>query len=140
MSDECIFCRIAQGTAVASIVYEESTVLAFLDTRQFHPGHTLVVPRAHVQDIFGLDDETGAQLMAAVARLSRAVKTAFLPDGINIWQSNGEAAGQDVFHLHFHVLPRHAGDSWHYSPERRSPSKAELDTQAAAIRSAVASI
>jgi len=139
MSDKCIFCRIAHGTAEASIVYEDSTVISFLDIQQFHPGHALVVPKAHVPDIFDLDDETGAALMSTLRRVSRAVDSAFSPDGINIWQSSRAAAGQDVFHLHFHVLPRHTGDYWHYSPVRRSPSKAELTEQAAAIRGAMAS-
>jgi histidine triad (HIT) family protein len=136
---DCVFCRIVAGEAEASIAYEDEATVAFMDLRQFHPGHTLVVPRRHVRDIYELDDATGAALIAAVSRVARAVRDAFAPDGINIWQSTGAAAGQEVFHLHAHVLPRWEGDGlvqfYPSKPER--PPRWELDAQAAKIRAAL---
>jgi len=91
-------------------VHADETVLAFLDLRQHHPGHVLVIPRRHLQDIRELDDATGAALMALLARVTRAVSTAFPNEGLSLWHSIGEAAYQEVPHLHFHVHPRRLGD------------------------------
>lgn len=136
-TEKCTFCAIVRGETEASIPYQDEATVAFMDLRQFHPGHVLVVPRRHIENIFGLDDKTGASLMAAVSRVARAVHEAFQPDGMNIWQSNGEAAGQEVFHIHFHVLPRWNNDrllQFFPAPPGRPP-RSELDEQAAAIRS-----
>lgn len=110
MSGECVFCAIGRGEAPAEVVYEDAQVLAFMDLRQFHPGHVLVVPRPHLRDVRELDDATGAALMAAVARITRAVGSAFPGEGISVWHSIGEAAHQEVPHLHVHVHPRVRGD------------------------------
>ena len=91
-------------------MYEDEHTAAFIDPRQVTPGHTLVVPKAHVRDLFELDDASAAALMPAVARIAGAVRRAFACEGISLWQQNGAAAGQEVFHLHIHVMPRHAGD------------------------------
>ena len=104
MAAECIFCQIVAGEAEASFAYEDDATMAFVDLRQFHAGHTLVVPRRHIRDIYGLDEKTGSALMAAISRVAEAVREAFQPDGINVWQSNGEP-WQEVFHLHFHCCP-----------------------------------
>ena len=135
MTEDCIFCRIVAGEAEASVAYEDDATMAFMDIGQFHRGHTLVVPRRHIVDIFELEDESGAALMAALVRVSRAVRQAFNPHGINIWQSNG-APWQEVFHIHFHVLPRWKGDGLlrFTPPGRERPSRTELDEQAAGIR------
>lgn len=137
---DCIFCRIVAGGAEASVAYEDGATVAFMDMRQVSRGHLLVVPRKHVATILDLDDETGAVLFAAVARVARGVQAAFAPDGINIWQSNGAAAGQEVDHLHVHVMPRHAGDGLLRVYPRRlaNTPRAELDAQAEAIRGAIA--
>ena len=134
MTDDCVFCRIVAGKAEASVAYEDDATLAFMDLGQLHPGHTLVVPKRHVPDIFALDDATGAALMTALTRVARAVRGAFRPDGINLWQSNG-APWQEVFHLHFHVLPRWRDDGLlRFRPPRERPSRTELSGQAARIR------
>lgn len=140
MTTDCIFCRIVAGTAAASIVYDDALTMAFLDMRQSSRGHVLVVPKSHVRDILAMDDATGAAIMSTVARVARAVHTAFAPDGMNIFQSNGEAAGQEVFHLHVHVLPRHSGDGLlrMYDAIPEMPPRAELDELAAALRAAIA--
>ena len=135
MAEECIFCQIVAGEADVSIAYKDDSTLAFMDLGQFHPGHALVVPRRHVRDIYGLDEETGGSLMAAISRVAEGVREAFKPDGITIWQSNG-APWQEVFHLHFHVLPRWLDDGLlrFTPPDRARPSRNELDEQAAKIR------
>lgn len=137
MTDVCIFCEIVAGRAEASVAYEDDATLAFMDLGQLNPGHTLVVPKRHIVDIFELDDETGAALMSAAARVARAVSAAFAPHGINLWQSNG-APWQDVFHLHFHVLPRWRDDELlQFRPPRSLLSRDELNEQAARIRTAL---
>jgi histidine triad (HIT) family protein len=132
---DCIFCRIVAGEADASIVLEDALTMAFMDLRQVNPGHTLVVPKRHLRDIYALDDATGAAVIATVARVARAVRAAFAPDGVNIMQSNGEAAGQEVFHLHVHVLPRVRGDGLLrvYGASPGSAGRAELDARAALL-------
>ena len=135
--DDCVFCRIVAGDEEASIAYQDGATLAFMDLGQLHPGHTLVVPRQHIVDIFALDDTNGAALMSALSRVAGAVRDAFNPDGINIWQSNG-APWQEVFHLHFHILPRWKDDGLlPFRPPRQQPSRAELDEQAGKIRAAL---
>ena len=138
MTEDCIFCRIVAGEDEASVADEDEATMAFMDVRQFHPGHTLIVPKRHIVDIFALDDATGAALMATVARVSRAVRKTFRPDGINVWQSNG-APWQEVFHIHFHVLPRWKDDGLlrFTPPSRDGPDRAELDEQANRIRAAM---
>jgi histidine triad (HIT) family protein len=138
VTDGCIFCEIVTGKAEASIAYQDEATLAFMDLRQFHPGHTLVVPKRHIVDIYELDEGTGAALMSSVARVARAVSAGFSPHGINIWQSNG-APWQEVFHLHVHVLPRWRDDGLiQFRPPRSRPTRVELDTQAAKIVAALA--
>lgn len=139
MATDCIFCRIVAGAGPASIVYDDGMTTAFMDLRQVSRGHVLVVPKRHLRDILALDDATGAAVMATVVRVARALQAAFAPDGMNIMQSNGEAAGQEVFHLHMHVLPRQIGDGLLrlYDASPPMPSRLELDAQAAAIRAAI---
>ncbi|MFB6241549.1 MAG: HIT family protein [Candidatus Nanosalina sp.] len=108
MTEDCIFCRIIDGEISGNIVYEDENVVAFLDANPVSRGHTLVVPKEHVEDIHGA---SGMEyLMEALVKVSDAVEEAFDPEGINIAQNNGEAAGQEVFHLHFHVTPIYTGD------------------------------
>ena len=137
MTDDCVFCRIVAGETEASIAYEDDATLAFMDLGQFAPGHTLVVPRRHIQDIYDIDAEAGAAIMVALGRVAAAVRQAFQPQGINVWQSNGPPF-QEVLHLHFHVLPRREGDGLlAFRAPRTKPPRAALDEQAAAIRAAI---
>ncbi|TLY98525.1 MAG: HIT domain-containing protein [Gammaproteobacteria bacterium] len=110
MSEGCVFCGIVRGTEPASVVWEDDLTVAFLDRRQFHAGHTLVIPRLHLCDVRELDDTTGAALMASVARITRAVAAGFRNQGLSLWHSIGEAADQEVPHLHIHVHPRMLDD------------------------------
>ena len=109
-ADTCVFCGIVRRTEVASIVWEDHLTMAFVDLRQFHAGHTLVIPKRHVNDVRELDYDTGAALMATVTRVMRAVAASFPNQGLSLWHSIGEAADQEVPHMHVHVHPRKVGD------------------------------
>jgi diadenosine tetraphosphate (Ap4A) HIT family hydrolase len=107
----CPFCAIADGEdSSVEIVCEDPKWVAFLPPEPATPGHTLVVPKEHVADIWSLDSELGAVLMDAVVRVGTAVREALTPAGMNLISSSGEAAEQTVFHLHLHVVPRYLGD------------------------------
>lgn len=136
MSITCVFCDIVRGEAPASLVCEDALTLAFVDLRQFHPGHTLVIPRRHLGDVRELDAATGAALMATVARVTRAVATAFPNQGLSLWHSLGEAAFQEVPHLHIHVHPRLPDDGLLriYPQPPATPEAGTRDAYAAALR------
>jgi histidine triad (HIT) family protein len=111
MSDRgCIFCAIIEGQAPAEVVFEDEETLAFMDINPANPGHTLVIPKMHVRDIYGMDEETAAAVMRTTVRVARAIKRALQPDGMNLVQSNEHAGGQDIFHFHIHIIPRWYGD------------------------------
>lgn len=112
MAEDCPFCKIVNGDVVdAREVYRDEHVVAFFPTQPVVLGHTLVVPRRHVPDIWSLDEGTAAHLTQAMLRVSNGIRRAFRPEGVNILQSNGEAATQSVFHVHVHILPRWSYDS-----------------------------
>ena len=136
MSDNCLFCQIVSGAAPASIVYQDEATAAFVDLRQFHPGHVLVVPRAHLRDVRELDVAVGAALMATVSRITRAVGRAFPNDGLSLWHSIGPAAFQEVPHLHIHVHPRLADDDFLrvYPGEPPTSDQPKRDRYAARVR------
>ena len=115
----CVFCNIIAGDIEAVRVHEDKQTLSFMDQRQGNPGHVLVVPKEHHPDIYSLPETTGAAVMRSVILMSRAVRSAFDCPGLNIWQSNGECAGQEVFHIHFHVHPRKPDDGLLKAYQRR---------------------
>lgn len=110
MSPDCIFCRIASGDSPAFVVAEDASTLAFLDRGQATEGHTLVVPRSHADDIWGITDEDAAAVMRMAKRVAHLLDEKLSPDGMNLMQSNRAAGWQDVFHFHMHVIPRWSGD------------------------------
>ena len=107
---ECVFCAILAGRAPASVVHADERVVAFMDLRQAVSGHVLVVPRAHVPRLHLLEADDAAALMQVAVRLAGALERAFAPPGLNLWQSNGEAGGQEVDHVHLHLQPRRVDD------------------------------
>ena len=110
MSNKCVFCDIIGRRAQASIALEDEKTLAFMDRRQANPGHVLVIPKTHINDVRDLDDETGSSLMKSVSRIAKAVSDSFPNDGLSVWHSIGSAAFQEISHLHIHVHPRIHGD------------------------------
>ena len=109
-AEGCPFCAIIAGTQRASVILDDGAAVAFMDLRQAVPGHVLVVPRRHVPDIYALAADETASVMQAAVRVAKALRAEFDPPGLNLWQSNGEAGGQEVFHFHLHVHPRWPGD------------------------------
>ena len=107
---ECPFCDIVAGRAPAREVLRTERVVAFLPDIPAVRGHVLVVPIPHIADIWGVDPETGHDLADATRLVASVAAASTHADGLNVIQSNGEAAGQSVFHLHVHVVPRHRGD------------------------------
>ncbi len=112
MSD-CIFCKIINGEIPAAKVYESEHVLAFLDISQVTKGHTLVIPKTHLANVYELSEEDASTLFKEVPKVANAIKKAYNPIGLNVLNNNGEAAGQSVFHYHIHLLPRYGeGDGF----------------------------
>lgn len=134
---DCVFCRIVAGTAPASIAYADGTALAFLDIAPVTPGHLLVVPRTHAVGLADLDAEVGAHLWRVGQRMAAALRRSSIRcEGINFFLADGEAAGQDIFHVHLHVFPRFAGDGFglRFPPGYSVRPRVELDQAAAALR------
>ena len=134
MDAACPFCAIASGAAPASVIVDEGRVLAFMDWRQAVPGHVLVIPRRHVPDIYALADDEAAAVMQAAVRVARALRAACDPPGLNLWQSNGEAGGQEVFHFHLHVHPRRIDDGLLRVYPDGVPPRSDADRLAAIAR------
>ena len=134
----CVFCEIVAGRAESSLVYEDEHVIAFMDIRPLTPGHLLVVPRSHADYLEDLDEDLGASLFRAGHRLARALRRSGVPcDGVNLFLADGEAAFQEVFHVHLHVLPRTPGDGFRIKAAWRSPGREELNLAAATVRQGV---
>jgi len=116
---DCIFCKIIKGEIPCAKVYEDKEVIAFLDISPVNPGHTLVVPKEHHETLMDLPEEIACKVMKVVKKVASAVKEAVNADGVNINQSNLKPAGQLVPHVHFHVIPRIAGDGLRLWPQSK---------------------
>ena len=132
-----IFAKILRGEADAHVVAEDEHCVAFMDVMPQSPGHTLVIPREAAQNIFELSAESLGHLIATTQRVARAVKRAFDPGGVMVMQLNGAAAGQTVFHIHFHVVPRYAGEGLEFHA-RAVAAPEDLARSAARLREALA--
>ena len=137
MSD-CIFCRILAGELPGSFVYRDDRCAAFMDIQPVNIGHVLIVPVRHAPYLADLDANTAADLMRIAHATAAALRTSGLPcEGVNFFLADGEAAMQEVFHVHLHVFPRFAGDGFglKFSPEyyTRRPARAQLDHVAAKL-------
>ncbi len=134
----CIFCEILDGTIPSSPVYRDRRCVAFMDIRPINDGHLLVVPIHHTASLSGLDDEDGAHLFRIGRQLAQALRQSGLPcDGVNFHLSDGKAAGQEVFHVHLHVIPRFFGDGFglRFGPRfGRNPARTELNATAEKIK------
>jgi histidine triad (HIT) family protein len=106
----CVFCKIVAGAIPCFRLAEDARTLAFLDINPVHPGHALVVPKAHAPDLLESQDEDLGAAIAMARRVARAIATVLRPDGINLLRANGPGAAQSVRHLHLHVLPRGMND------------------------------
>jgi histidine triad (HIT) family protein len=133
---DCIFCRIAAGTLPADMVYEAPRALAFLDRYPSARGHTLVIPRSHAPTVLELDDGDVGELFRAVKVVTQKALKALEPLGFNIGWNHGRAAGQHVFHLHVHVLPRYGEGGRGVQSVGAGGGQGNLAEVAAAIRAA----
>jgi histidine triad (HIT) family protein len=131
---DCVFCRIVAKQIPASVVHEDEHTLAFMDLGQVNPGHVLVAAKAHAENVYSLDDAQAAAVFRSVARVARAIRAAFAPDGLSVYQANGKAAGQTVFHLHVHLVPRHEGDGMNLIWPAKNPPREKLEEYAAKVR------
>ncbi|WJE16783.1 HIT family protein [Halobacillus sp. ACCC02827] len=138
MAESCIFCKIIDGEIPSAKVYEDEDVYAFLDISQVTKGHTLVIPKHHTQDVYHTDPETAARLFSKVPAIANAIKKQYEPIGMNILNNNEAPAGQSVFHLHIHLIPRYGeGDGFDAKWEVHTDdySSDDLQTIAAQIGS-----
>ena len=138
MSD-CLFCGIVDGRIDATVVAQDERTLAFMDIRPITPGHLLVIPRRHGDRLAALDPEDGAQLFRVGQRAAAALYASSLRcEGVNLFLADGEVAGQEVFHVHLHVIPRFAGDGFglRFPPDYEVVGRDELERSAAAVREA----
>lgn len=103
----CIFCKIVNREIPSYVLYEDADILAILDISQVTRGHTLILPKVHYDDFRQADDETLAKCVAVAKRLADALESTYAPLGFNLLTNCGEAAGQSVGHLHFHLIPRY---------------------------------
>ena len=139
MSDDCIFCQIIDGDIPARTVYETDETLAFLDANPLAEGHTLVIPKTHARQLQDLDDETATAVYETLHRLVPVVEGTVGADGSNVAFNNGPAAGQEIPHVHGHIIPRFEGDGGRpvHAVAGTPPelSDEDLDTIAAEIES-----
>jgi len=132
--ESCIFCKIVRKQASASIIYEDRSVMAFLDIRPINLGHTLVITKAHYIDIFDTPANELSMVHKVAKMVSGAIKKTSNADGISIIQQNGKAAGQDIFHLHVHVVPRFESQKMPRFSDLKEVDRTKLDDIAQKIR------
>ncbi|MBO5642404.1 MAG: HIT family protein [Kiritimatiellae bacterium] len=135
MKNNCVFCAIAAGEIPSFKVFEDENIFAFLDINPFSKGHVLVIPKEHSANLIETSDETLSSLMVAVKKVALGVKKALGCAGFNILQNNGEAAGQTVMHIHFHIVPRYSSGPIIF--ENGKCEMSELEELAAKIRSSI---
>jgi len=131
---DCVFCKIVAKQIPATVVHEDEHTLAFMDIGQVNPGHVLVAVKKHAENIFALDDAQAAAVFRAAAKVARAIRGAFEPQGLSVYQANGAAAGQTVMHLHIHLVPRHDGDGMALAWPVKNPPRERLTEYADKIR------
>ena len=141
LMNECVFCRIIANKLAASFVFQDETVCAFLDIQPINPGHLLIVPRIHAKAMNDLPVATARHMMEVAQQLMSGLRrTSPQCKGVNLFLADGEAAGQEVDHVHLHVIPRHSNDGFGFrfaSDYGTLPQRKELDEVAAAIREAM---
>ena len=139
--ERCVFCEIVAGRLPASFVYTSDDVVAFLDIRPLTQGHLLVIPRRHAGALAALDPRLGARVFTVAQDLAVRLRRFGYCAGINLFLADGVLAGQEVFHVHLHVIPRTPRDGFGLRAKRRSqPGRDELDATAGLIRKRIGSM
>ncbi|NLO08761.1 MAG: HIT family protein [Clostridiales bacterium] len=109
----CIFCKIIGGDIPSSVIYEDEDFKAIMDISPASRGHVIILSKKHFENLFELEDDVAGKVLIVARRIALAMKEELKCDGINLLQNNGEAAGQSVFHIHFHLIPRYKDDKLH---------------------------
>lgn len=130
---DCIFCDIINRKSEAEIIYEDENIISFLDIRPVNYGHTLVVPKKHFDNFLSIAKSELNYLINGLQLISRAVEKSIKADGFNIVVNNGKAAGQTVFHFHFHIIPRITND-FSFRPNFKKYSNGSMKEFADKIR------
>ncbi|MGH8704411.1 MAG: HIT family protein [Burkholderiales bacterium] len=134
---DCVFCKIVAGQIPCTRVCEDEHTLAFMDIGQVNPGHVLIAVKKHAENVYALEDAQAAAVARTGVRVARAIREAFAPAGLSIYQANGKAAGQTVFHYHVHLVPRLEGDGMQLTWPVKNPPREKLEEYAALIRARI---
>jgi histidine triad (HIT) family protein len=138
---DCVFCGILSGKLPSSIIYQDDRCTALMDIQPVNPGHVLVIPNSHATYLADLNEEIGAHMFRIAKRVAAALHNSGIRcEGVNLLLADGEAAGQEVFHVHLHVFPRYRDDGFGFkfsSTYSNKPDRAELDEVAQQIRKAL---
>ncbi|GMQ60842.1 HIT family protein [Vallitalea maricola] len=135
IKQNCLFCNVANGSMDSATIFENSEFKVVLDPYPAAKGHTLIIPKEHIENIYELDTESASRLFALATHIAKVLKSIYNCDGLNILQNNGEAAGQTVFHFHMHLIPRYNNDNVKIKWETIKIEKEELDAIAKEIAS-----
>src|SRR5258705_725691 len=131
---DCVFCRIVAGQIPSTRVFEDEHTLAFMDLGQVNPGHVLVTVKKHAANLFELEVVQAEAIARATVKISNAIKKAYEPEGLSVYQANVKAAGQTGFHYHVHLLPRHEADGMELTWPVKNPPREKLEGYAEKIR------
>ena len=132
--EDCIFCKIANGVIPSATVYEDSICRVILDINPASKGHALIIPKEHFDNVYSMDADTASKIFTIATEVAKAQKAELNPDGLNIIQNNGEAAGQTVFHFHMHLVPRYINDTVNVTWKPGESDKTELEALSNALR------
>ena len=135
--NDCVFCKIVRGEIPSSKLYEDDSVLVFLDIAPVNKGHALVIPKKHYESIYSVPEEELEWIAVVTKRVALAVKKATGADGVNVLQANERAAGQEVMHFHVHVIPRFSGDGAGFKCPKKEYAKGEMQEFQEKIKSAM---
>lgn len=126
MKDDCIFCKISNGIIPSATVYENENYRAILDISPASKGHTIIMPKRHIRNIFDMEESDTKDLYSMIRKIAIVLKEELKCDGMNILQNNEEAAGQTVFHAHIHLIPRYKDDKVKITWENSSYHENEM--------------
>ena len=140
-SEDCIFCKLVNGQLPLSAVYEDDRVIGAMDIQPVNAGHVLIFPKIHAAHLADLPPDLGAHMFKVAMKLSGALRASGVRcEGVNLMLADGEAAGQEIFHVHLHVFPRFEGDGFGFRFDESYfplPEREELDEVAGKIRAAL---
>lgn len=134
---DCEFCRIIRGNSTAEVLYRNRHALAILDINPIHFGHVLVIPFSHASTFLDVPDAELQSLAQATKVVSQAIVDSLKPPGFNIFSNNGKAAGQSVFHFHFHITPRYENDDIRFVLKLKKYGEDEMASYADRIRQSI---